>query len=216
MEKLERLIQDIIANTVKKNSRRELDILSIAGMIEEARQITGTLKEVAEQVGLSEIMLKKFLAALKLDPAIQDLIRKRELDKVQIIYTMKGLPLDEQKFIASKVISGKLNTQDIKVLVPLRNKLSNEKIENVLDKLLKSKNIKVYKANILLHARRGNSEDYNKKISKYFSETDIHDVTCGSNFLEVYFTKEGLQKLKQLASADGTSIKEFLNNLVNG
>lgn len=82
MQKLDEIsaLQIVFAN-IRRKKRKE-NLVNIAKAFEYLVKNYGSLKAVAEKVGISAEMIRQFLSVLKLPVEVQELFSKREIDSV--------------------------------------------------------------------------------------------------------------------------------------
>ncbi|MFW5887360.1 MAG: hypothetical protein ACOCUH_01040, partial [Bacteriovoracia bacterium] len=136
-----KLIARLILNT--KRVKRQDSIVQVADDIAALQDKLGSLKRVSETIGISTHMLNQFLGVNKLSPKVYELVKKRELDSVSAVYYLGKHPSSDQIKLANSYINGEINSQDIRVLGPLRSRYPNKSIEELIERTKQSKDIKV-------------------------------------------------------------------------
>jgi hypothetical protein len=79
----------LFANTKRK--KRELDLLTIAKSTDFLVNLYGSQKVVAEKIGLSNEMIRKFLLPLAFPKDIQKIIQDRHIDSIDVINEISSI-----------------------------------------------------------------------------------------------------------------------------
>lgn len=129
----------LFANTKRK--KRDVDLLTLSKNCEYLVNLyNGSLKNVAEKLGLSKEMIREFLIAKDLPKEIQLLISKRKIDsldivkqiseikdrknQVKIAYAVLDLPSKDIRDIKRLIKSSNIHTEEAKMTI------QNEKPKN--------------------------------------------------------------------------------------
>lgn len=127
----------IFANTKRK--KRTENLLTIAETIEYLVDLYGSQKDVSEKVGLSNEMIREFRKILALPSEVQDMIRKRKIDRIDVAYRISMLNGPEKQIKAAKLISElpSDDVRDIKRLISIGGLSTEESKKKVLESKLK-------------------------------------------------------------------------------
>jgi len=134
MEKLDEIsaLQIVFAN-IRRKKRKE-NLVNIARAFEYLVKNYGSLKAVAEKVGLSTEMIRQFLSVLKLPVEVQDLFLKREIDSVDAAKELAVLQSKHKQIRMAKKIAGVTSddARDIKRIVKSGSIPIDEAIRSIL------------------------------------------------------------------------------------
>lgn len=213
--RIDELAVRLIRNTIKRNSSRADNILIIAKDIEELIKLTGSIKTAAKLINISPIMLKKFLSVNRLSKDVKKFVEQRKFDNVQAIYDIKSLSEEEQLAIVKNVIDKKISASDVKALIPEKNKNKNVPIEKLINKLVASKDIKIFSA-FIVSSNKISAEELETILFQVFDKKHIHSFTTNGYSIKISFTKEGYDYIKEKSRNNKQTIKEYLNSVVNG
>jgi len=127
----------LFANTKRK--KRTEDLVTIAEACEFLVKRYGTQTAVAQKVGLSPEMIREFRKLLTLPKQVKDMVRAREIDRLDVAYRISMLgDARKQMQIARQV--AKLQSddvRDIKRLVSSAGMSTRESQEKVLESKLR-------------------------------------------------------------------------------
>lgn len=106
----------LFANTKRK--KRTADLVSVAEACQYLAELYESKKAVAERVGLSAEMVREFLAILHLPTEVKDMIRSRQIDRLDVAYRIAQLnDADKQLQMAKEVRDVK--TEDVRDIARL-------------------------------------------------------------------------------------------------
>jgi len=134
MEKLDEIsaLQIVFAN-IRRKKRKE-NLVRIAKAFEYLVKNNGSLKAVANKVGISTEMIRQFLSVLKLPVEVQELFLKREIDSVDAAKELAALKSKHKQIKMAKNIAGVTSddTRDIKRMVKSETIPVNQAIRTIL------------------------------------------------------------------------------------
>jgi hypothetical protein len=104
---VKKAVSELIGCTRRK--RRPKSIVEIADVIEFLRAKLGTYKVVAQRVGVSTEMLREFRGVRDLVPEIRQMVSKRVIDSVDLVYRISKLRPETQAAIVRQVLEGPNN-----------------------------------------------------------------------------------------------------------
>ncbi|MDI6787930.1 MAG: hypothetical protein QME51_06125 [Planctomycetota bacterium] len=130
----------LFANTERKN--RTADLVSIAKSCEYLKRRYGSIKAVADKIGLHPEMIREFLSVLSLHPKARQLVRNRIIDKLDTVYRISKLtPSLQVKAIKELTNLRTEETRDIHRLMQ-QKKVSLQKAKRkIIDSKLKGLNV---------------------------------------------------------------------------
>jgi hypothetical protein len=129
----------VFANTKRK--KRDVDLITLALNCKSLVELYGSEKELGKKIGLSTSMVRQLLNPLKLPEEIQALVKKREIDSIDIvnqIVTIKNTN-DQFTFISKLKNFNSDDTRDLKRFLKdsklpiddVKHKIVNEKSKNL-------------------------------------------------------------------------------------
>lgn len=208
----ESVVARLIANTRRK--KRPNNLVEIARDIRWLENDLGSLKAVSETIGLSLDMLHQFLSVERLCPELRKLAEERRIDLVNVVHYMRNFDSVAQQAIAGEVIAGRLSAEDIRVLAPLRGNLTNTNIHQLISRVQKSRNIKVYIAYFRVPEGFDDVGSLRKRLERIIGKTELVslELTNGTGVLEL--TWMGQKKLRQAAKKRRLSLRKFVDMIV--
>ena len=197
----------VIASTDKRV--RPFGLIEISNDIKFLVNYFGNMAKVAELVGISAGMLNQFLKVDKLSDEALALVKNRKIDSVSIVNSLSKFPKTDQSAIVSYVLEGKMNSLDIRFLLPLKTKLPNEPIEKLIKKLKDSENIKVSVINFPLTDTVLSEKQIEGRFEKIAGTGNILSVVFDHEVGTIKMSSEGEKNFRKEARTQ----KKDLNRL---
>lgn len=101
----------VFANT--RRQKRTTDIVTVAEALDFLVETYGSQTETARKIGLSSEMIREFRKVLTLPPKVLDMIRSREIDKIDVAYRISKIKDPGEQLAAVKQAVGSL-TDDVR------------------------------------------------------------------------------------------------------
>lgn len=101
----------LFANTKRK--RRTEDLVTVAEAFQFLVDKYGSVQAVAKKVGLSPEMVREFLAILSLSPQVLDMVRRREIDSLDVAYRLSKIS-DPDSQLELAVRAQEMRSKDIR------------------------------------------------------------------------------------------------------
>jgi hypothetical protein len=210
-DKLEEALAVLISCT--RNKSRPLSLTEIVKWLEIAVDRLGNIKAVAERIGLSEKMLRQFLHVRRLSPDVQVLFASRQLDSVDAAVHLSMLSEAEQKAAAIALLSGKINTIDLRAVINLRRSGDKKKIGFLLQRVVDSKVKREYVAEFVIRGNLGN-QDIRQRLAKYIPASEIASLEVEGALGRLVLTQKGKNALTSTAKNMGTPLKRVLSKIL--
>ncbi len=210
--KRETVIARLIANTRRR--KRHNNLVQIARDIRWLENDLGSLKAVSEIIGLSLDMLQQFLSVERLCPELRKLVEERKIDLINVVHYMRNFDSVAQQAIAGEVIAGRLSAEDIRVLAPLRGNLTNTNIHQLISRVQKSRNIKVYVAYFRVPEGFDDVGSLRKRFEKIVGKTELVSLELTDNVGILELTGMGQRKLREEAKRYNLSLRRFVDKVV--
>lgn len=128
------------ANTKRK--KRELDLISIAEAFDYLVNLYGSLDIVANKIGISNEMVRKFLLPLNFTDEIKQLIQMRYIDSIDIISEISTIKDKEIQLSICRDLKN-LTSKDVRDIIR-KLKESNLSVEDTKNLILKHKNKNIH------------------------------------------------------------------------
>lgn len=145
-----------------KRKKRDINLLEVSEEIKSLYENYNSLNKVAEIVKLSPEMVREFLKIPELEEEVKDLIRLNKIDSVDIGYRISKINGDDQIVLAKNIVKKNLTSDDVRAVVRFKIDNPGLPIETVIDRVLNSKNKKVYVA--YLEIEENVFEELSKKL----------------------------------------------------
>jgi len=208
------LVNTIIARLILNTRRvkRLNNLIEIANDIEFLKKEFGNLIKVSELIGISSDMLNRFLSALKIEKEIKELIKERKIDSVFFVHYLNSFNRNDQLTLAKYAVKKTINSQELRVLSPLRKMHPNEKIEDLLSMVQQSKDKKIY----VIEFSDSNNKIINnirQSLRKHLLNIDFK-VYKKNEIGYIEISQVGMKKIKQSIKENKTTLKKFFHKII--
>lgn len=129
-----------------KRKKRDINLLEVSEEIKSIYEIHKSLKKVANIVKLSPEMVREFKKVNELDWRVKNLIKKGLITSVDICYRISRLGGKDQVILARQSVDRNFSSDDIRAIVKFKKDNPKLPIEKAIEKVIQSKNIKIYVA----------------------------------------------------------------------
>ncbi len=174
----------------------------------------GGVSNVAQALGISTEMLKKFSSVDILTPYVRRLIKNRRLDSVAIAHLISKFDKDSQDIITDEVVSGRLTSEELKVLLPYSRKYPSYDVSGLISEVLAAKDKKNYllffvkpKVNIKKRALM-------EIFSKVIGPAEIVSISVINSLVSLKVTGLGLKILKRGAKEKKIPLRKYIDFLI--
>ena len=212
--RLDDAIVALIANT--RRGKRRLSLLEIREKLRTAVELLGSLRAVADVLGLSQEMLRQFTRVEKLSAPVRALVAARKLDSVDLADRLSRLPLQDQLPVTERAISGELTPADVRAILGVRRTSPQTPINEIIDRIIASRNIREYVAEFLAPTPAPTHARLMTRLSRLLGKQHIRRVEMNENAGRVVLDSQGRSALEQGAKKMGLTKREFLQRLVSG
>ena len=210
----DKILVRLLQNTHIPSNKRKDNIVDIAILIKNLEKEVGDLNAVGKQLMLSKGTLKKFLSALSLSEPVIELVKQRKIDSIEVVYFLSRCTKDEQRFVAGCVLNETLSSSDIKDgLSPLKSQNPDTPIEELVEKLIKSKDKSISVAYLDYPEKYSDVETVKKRLYKIV-EKDFISLEFTPDYGILKITKKGEKKLRNVAKNQNQPLKDLLTQLM--
>lgn len=209
---LEEALAILISCTRRKT--RPLSLIEIAKWLDIAVREMGSIRAVADRIGVSAKMLTQFSHVKKLSKDVQALFEKRKLDSVDATTQLAILPEHDQKIVADALAVRIIDTIDLRAVVELRRAGDNRPITALLQKVSASKSQKEYVTEFVI---RGNlSPAYiHKQFTRYIPASEILSFEVKGSLGQMVLSPKGKSALTNTAKKLRTPLKRVIPAILN-
>jgi len=206
-------IAALIANT--KRARRKLSILQVAEWIEVAQDHLGSIEAVSQRIGISAEMLREFMSVGKLCPSVKKLVANREVDSLDVVYRLSMLRPSEQVAVAREVVAGAVTSNDVRFVASLRKRAPELDIQEVLDRVKKSRNVKQYITQFVIPSGT-KLADLRERFAQLLGDENIVGLEAGCGTGTLVLSAEGMGRLREAARSKGRTKRVLVDYVVKG
>lgn len=214
----EKDIQKSLAALIKntRTTRRHLSLIEIVDWLDIAIHGLGSLKEVADRIDLSDKMLKQFQYIRKLTPKVQELFATRIIDSVDIAVHLSMLNDQEQIEVAKELASGNLNSEDVRAIKELKKEVNYLSINEVIEKVKASRNIKQYVSEFVVRSKRSDEESLRNRFLKVLKPHNIISLSLKGSIGKIVLDNRGWQLLQQYAKKHRLTKAQAITAIAQG
>ena len=212
---LDDAIAALIINT--RRVKRKLNLIEIADKIRIAEKHL-SIRDVADRLSLSVEMIREFSQVNLLAQPVKNLIKKDKISSIDIAVRLSRLPVRDQLYVARETIRGKLKSEDLRAVVSLRRAMPDASIDEIIMRIMRSKNIKEYIAEFRVPQHLiGNISTVRRRFIRYFGIQHVRAFTVERQGLGlVHLDKEGKNELIKKAKENCISKGRLLQMIVSG
>jgi hypothetical protein len=182
-----------------RNKRRPVPITEVARSLSIAVASIGSVKAVADRVGVSAKMLGQFAAVNKLTKKVKTLFEKRLLDSVDAVAHLAMLSSRDQEAVAQALAMKALDTKDVRAVVELRRVRKTDAIGRVIERVRTTKTQRHFVIEFIARGRR-NPKEMARKLKKYLSPSEIIRLELDGPFGRLVVSEAGKKKLHNAAT----------------
>lgn len=201
----------LIKNT--RTRQRRLSLPEIANWLDRAVKGFGSLKEVADRIGLSTKMLRQFEYVRQLSPSVQALFAQRKLDSVDTAVHLSRLSAADQITIAQGIAKGQLDSADVRAIAELRRKRLKGDIDELLHRVKESKNVKQYLAEFVVRSKKATPDSLRKTFGRIIGPESICSIDIKGSIGTLKMTAQGRDRLQKAATSKGLTKAALVTRL---
>lgn len=209
-----------------RRKKRDINLLDLAKEIKSIYEEHNSLKKTSNVIKLSPEMIRQFLKINDLDGRVKDLIKKDLITSVDISYRISKIKESEQIILAKAVIDRDLSSNDVRAIVKFKINHPKIPISNVIEKVIQSKDRKIYVAYLGIEKQTFTS--LSKKIprkttrekiiysifKKVVSSKQIESFRLNGRVVIIKVQKEGKNKLKNKAKELNVPLARLADALI--
>jgi hypothetical protein len=204
----------LIANT--RCVRRKLSLVEVARWIDTARRGLGSLGALARRVGLSQEMLREFATVNALSPKVKKLVAERKIDAVDVVHRLSKLPPSEQYRVAKLVVTGDLDSSDVRAVVSFRRSAPGLDMREAIDRVRSSRNIKEYVAYFPVPTDARELRVLRPRFSALVGDTNIRALAVQGALGTLVLNSEGSKRLADAARRRGVTKRSLIGKVISG
>ena len=201
--------------STRKKSNRLLNIVEIADEITWLKDKLGGLIQVSEELKLTTGMLNQFLSVYKLNEQVKNLVRDRKIDSVAVVYNLSKFSIVDQTEIVDYILDKKINSQDLKALIPLRKRYPDDNITDIVNRHINSKNTKISVIQFYPVDLKKTKEALENELIYIVGKNNLHSIELSEIPFLIKLTKEGENILRNESKKRKITLQELIQKLLN-
>jgi hypothetical protein len=210
-KKLNEALAVLITSTHSR--KRPLSLVEISEWLQFAIDQLNDINNVATRLGISDKMLRQFLAVNRLTTETQDLFKSRALDSVDAAVHLSFLPERDQIIAAKALASKEINTIDLRAVINLRHSGDGNGIDQQIKKVIESKTRREYIVDFVI---RGDilKNDIYKLFSKYIPHDEILSLSVDGPVGRIILSQKGKRAIMQAAKELGVPLNKVVSKIL--
>lgn len=212
--RLDDALAALLAST--RRAKRSLNLVEVSEKLRTAVRLLGSLRAVAEALGLSDETVRQFSRIEKLSPDVRKLLASGQITSVDLADRLSRLPSADQHPIGAAVVSGTLDARDVRALLALRKAMPKVPVQQLIRRIRGSRNIREYVAEFLTPHPPASRAALLKRLSPVLGRREIRNLEIGDTVGRLYLTESGKKALEDTARKEGVTKRVLLQRLING
>jgi len=208
---LDEALAALIAGTF--NKKRPSSLVDMLAWLEIAETRLGSLKAVADRVGISTKMLSQFKSVAKLSSKVKALFASRKIDSVDAAVHISSLPVPDQVVVANKLSHSEIDTSDVRAILQVRKHNLKMPISTVVECIQKTKTKKHYVVEFAIRGEKTKAE-LESLLKQSFNSSDIVALEIQGSLGRLILTQSGKRQLGALAKEHSIPIKNVISRLL--
>ena len=204
----------LIASTRRVN--RKLNLIDVAGKLRVARVAMGSLKKIAQAIGLSTEMVRQFSRIETLSPAVKRILAAGKIRSVDVADRISRLPAHDQLPVAEAVVRGELLSKDVRAVVSLRKELPRSSIGAIIKRVGGSKNVKEFVVEFLGPNRKSSVSGLRRRFSAILGKQNIKSFRVSKGIGTMVLNERGKCLLQQNAKREGLTRRALVDRIITG
>jgi len=212
--RLDDALAALLAST--RRAKRSLSLVEVSEKLRTAVRLLGSLRAVAEALGLSDETVRQFSRIEKLSPDVRKLLVSGQITSMDLADRLSRLPPADQHPIAAAVVSGTLDAPDVRAILPLRKAMPKVPVQQLIRRIRGSRNIREYVAEFLTPHPPASRAALLKRLSPVLGRREVRGLEMGDVVGRLFLTANGKKALEHTAREEGVTKRALLQGLVNG
>jgi hypothetical protein len=204
----------LIASTKRRS--RSLDLVQIAEELRTAIECFGSIEAVAEKIGLSRSMLRRFQYVERLTKPLQSLVKARKIDSIDAVAELSSLTEADQNKLAQVLEKAGFSTEDIRGFVRFSNKHPEMSFEEILSRVQGSKTRHLYIYEFVARDNMREPGKVGQNVAKLLNSEEFDSVDTSSVVGRLKVSKAGRKRITEEAKTRKLSISNFVQQLCEG
>jgi hypothetical protein len=204
----------LLAST--RRTKRSLNLADVNEKLRTATRLMGSLRAVANALGLSDETVRQFGRVGKLSSDVKKFLESGQITSMDLADRLSRLPAADQYPIAAAVVSGTLDARDVRAILPLRKAMPRVPVQQLIRRIRGSRNIKEYVAEFLTPHPPTTPATLLRRLAPVIRRPEVRKLEIGDAVGRLYLTANGKKSLQHTASRQGLTKGALLQRLIEG
>lgn len=130
---LDDAVAALLAST--RRTKRTLNLIEVSEKLCIAVRLLGSLRAVADALGLSDETVRQFSRIEKLSPDVKKLMASGQITSMDLADRLSRFPSADQHAIAAAVASGTLDARDVRAILALRKEVPKAPVQKLIRRI---------------------------------------------------------------------------------
>lgn len=213
-EKAQEALAALIRNT--RTTARTLSLVDIEKWLNAAIDKYGSVRAVADKIGLSAKMLRQFQAVSKLTKPVQDMFAKREIDSVDAAAYLCKLSKREQLAVAKKLSCGSIDTSDLRAICDLRKRQPEMSLDAIVQNIKDTRNIRLYRIEFVVRGGTRELHSLQERFADALGAKGVVSLSIDGSIGLLILNKIGAKNLMTHCRTLGISKRRMVTRIAEG
>jgi len=146
---------------------------------------------------------------------VKELVGKRAIDSVDVVKTISKLPVKKQKVLAKNLVKGKIASKDVRIITTFAKKFRNKPMAKVIEDYQKSKDVRLYVAQISLPLDFTNQRGLRSIFEKIAGKSEIKRLQFETGIAVLEVTALGYKKLREAVWERQMTLRKFMTSTLS-
>ena len=214
LSQLDDALAALLAST--RRAKRSLNLMEVSKKLRTALRLLGSLRAVADALGLSEETVRQFSRIEKLSRDVKKLLASGQITSMDLADRLSRFPAGDQHAIATAVISGTLDARDVRAILALRKAMPKASIKRHIRRIQRSRNIKEYVAEFRSPEPNPSLGALARRVSGVLGAREIRRLEADGVVGRVTLSAKGRKALEDAARRQAVTKRELLQSVIDG
>ena len=207
-------IAALILSTKRKT--RPLSLVQIAEELRTAINCFGDIQAVAERIGISTSMLKRFQCVDRLQRSLRLMVQTRKIDSVDAVAELASLSETDQDKLAKVLENEKFATEDIRGFVRFFHNHPELSMTEITEKVRAGITRRLYVYEFVIRGSMGEVGVVEQNVLKVLTSSELDSVELHGSTGYLKVLKLGKERISREAKARKLSVGNFVQRLCEG
>jgi hypothetical protein len=211
--RLDDALAALLAST--RRPKRSLNLIEVSEKLRTAVRLLGSLRAVADALGLSEETVRQFSRTEKLSPDVREFLQNGQITSMDLADRLGRLPLADQRPVAEAVARGTLDARDVRAVLALRKAMPKVSIQGLVRRIRGSRNIREYVAEFLTPHPTPSSNTLLKRLTRVLPRDEVRGLETRDVVGRLFLSANGKKALEDKAREEGVTKRVLLQRLID-